>query len=93
MILLIKQEAMYFCTFIFNENNKYTKGDKILYESETKHGGILVMAKLNIKKGNLEEALKLTNKALLTAQKVSAYDIVYQLQEQLGDIFIKLLTC
>jgi Uncharacterized protein conserved in bacteria len=31
----------------------------------------------------------LTNKALLTAQKVSAYDIVYQLQEQLGDIFIE----
>ena len=40
------------CIFVpsYNENNKYTKGDKILYESETKHGGILVMAKLNIKK-------------------------------------------
>ena len=51
--------------------------------------GLSTQAKLNLKKGNLEEALKLTNKALLTAQKVSAYDIVYQLQEQLGDIFIK----
>ncbi|ABG52578.1 Tetratricopeptide region [Trichodesmium erythraeum IMS101] len=51
--------------------------------------GLSTKAKLNLKKGNLEEALKLTNKALLTAQKVSAYDIVYQLQEQLGDIFIK----
>jgi CHAT domain-containing protein len=51
--------------------------------------GLSTQAKLNLKKGNLEKALKLTNKALLTAQKVSAYDIVYQLQEQLGDIFIK----
>ena len=64
MILLIKQEAMYFCTFIFNENNKYTKGDKILYESETKHGGILVMAKLNIKKSIFvanKKAILMTN--------------------------------
>ena len=51
--------------------------------------GIGTQAKFNLKKGNLEKALKLTNKALLTAQKVSAYDIVYQLQEQLGDIFIE----
>ena len=51
--------------------------------------GLSTQAKLNLKKGNLEKALKLTNKALLTAQKVSAYDIVYQLQEQLGDILIK----
>ena len=51
--------------------------------------GLGTQAKLNLNKGNLEKALKLTNKALLTAQKVSAYDIVYQLQEQLGDIFIK----
>ncbi|MDE5123058.1 MAG: CHAT domain-containing protein, partial [Trichodesmium sp. St19_bin1] len=51
--------------------------------------GLGAQAKFNLKKGNLEKALKLTNKALLTAQKVSAYDIVYQLQEQLGDIFIE----
>jgi CHAT domain-containing protein len=51
--------------------------------------GLGTQAKLNLNKGNLEKALKLTNKALLTAQKVSAYDIVYQLQEQLGDILIK----
>lgn len=51
--------------------------------------GLGTQAKFILKKGNLEKALKLTNKALLTAQKVSAYDIVYQLQEQIGDIFIE----
>ncbi|MCL2934530.1 MAG: CHAT domain-containing protein [Trichodesmium sp. MAG_R03] len=51
--------------------------------------GIGTQAKLNLKKGNLEKAVKLTNQALFIAQKVSASDIAYQLQEQLGDILIK----
>ena len=51
--------------------------------------GIGTQAKLNLKKGDLKKALKLTNKALFIAQKVSASDIAYQLQEQLGDILIK----
>ena len=44
---------------------------------------------MNLKEGNLKKAAELTNQALFIAQKVSASDIVYQLQEQLGDILIK----
>ena len=51
--------------------------------------GIGTQAKLNLKEGNLKKAAELTNQALFIAQKVSASDIVYQLQEQLGDILIK----
>ncbi|NEP80021.1 MAG: CHAT domain-containing protein [Okeania sp. SIO3B3] len=39
--------------------------------------------------GKLENALNLTNQALAIAQKISASDIAYQLQEQLGDIFLQ----
>ena len=51
--------------------------------------GIGTQAKLNLKKEDLKKAVKLINKALFIAQKVSASDIAYQLQEQLGDILIK----
>ncbi|MEM1169206.1 MAG: CHAT domain-containing protein [Cyanobacteria bacterium P01_H01_bin.35] len=51
--------------------------------------GIGIQGKLSQQNGNLENGLKLTNRALAIAQKVSASDIAYQLQEQLGDIFIQ----
>ncbi|MGD1806321.1 CHAT domain-containing protein [Dapis sp. BLCC M126] len=51
--------------------------------------GIGRKGKLIQQNGELENALELTNKALAIAQKVSASDIAYQFQEQLGDIFIQ----
>jgi len=49
--------------------------------------GIGIQGKLSQKNGELEKALNLTNQALAIAQKVSASDVAYQLQEQLGDIY------
>ena len=50
MILLIKHVKQ--CIFVpsYNENNKYTKGDKILYESETKHGENISYGKIEYQK-------------------------------------------
>ncbi|MEB3883519.1 CHAT domain-containing protein [Lyngbya sp. CCY1209] len=49
--------------------------------------GMGVRATLYQTRGELETALNLSDAALAIAQKVSASDIAYQLQEQVGDIY------
>ena len=62
---------------------------KDINNSRLEADGIATKAKFILKQENLEKALKLTNKALVIAQKISASDIAYKLQEQLGDILIQ----
>ena len=69
--------------------NQAIQQAKIIKNSRLEAYGISLQGRLSQQNGSLENALKLTNKALSIAQKVSASDIAYQLQEQLGDIFIQ----
>ncbi len=69
--------------------NQAIQPAKIINNSRLEAYGIGIQGKLHQHNGQLEKALKLTNQALAIAQKVSASDVAYQLQEQLGDIFIQ----
>lgn len=60
---------------------------KIINNSRLEAYGMGVRATLYQNRGELETALNLTDDALAIAQKVSASDIAYQLQEQVGDIY------
>ncbi|WP_287244642.1 MULTISPECIES: CHAT domain-containing protein [unclassified Okeania] len=62
---------------------------KIIHNSRLEAYAIGIQGKLYQNMGKLENALNLTNQALAIAQKISASDIAYQLQEQLGDIFLQ----
>ena len=62
---------------------------KDINDSRLEADGIATKAKFILNQKKLEKALKLTNKALVIAQKISASDIAYKLQEQLGDILIQ----
>ncbi|MEM1169769.1 MAG: CHAT domain-containing protein [Cyanobacteria bacterium P01_H01_bin.35] len=67
--------------------NQAIQQAKALDNSRLEAYGIGSQGKLTQKNGELEKALNLTNQALAIAQKVSASDVAYQLQEQLGDIY------
>ncbi|NES06295.1 MAG: CHAT domain-containing protein [Okeania sp. SIO2F4] len=67
--------------------NQAIQQAKTLDNSRLEAYGIGIQGKLSQKNGELEKALNLTNQALAIAQKVSASDVAYQLQEQLGDIY------
>ncbi|NES02485.1 MAG: CHAT domain-containing protein [Okeania sp. SIO2F4] len=69
--------------------NRAIQEAKIINNYRLEAYGIGIQGKLSQKNGGLEKALKLTNQGLAIAQKVSAADIAYQFQEQLGDIFIQ----
>ncbi|NEQ77772.1 MAG: CHAT domain-containing protein [Okeania sp. SIO2C9] len=67
--------------------NQAIQQAKIINNSRLEAYGIGIKGKLHQKNEELENALSLTNQALVIAQKISASDIAYQFQEQLGDIF------
>ncbi|NEP38225.1 MAG: CHAT domain-containing protein [Okeania sp. SIO2G4] len=69
--------------------NQAIQQAKIIHDSRLEAYAIGIQGKLHQNMGKLENALNLTNQALAIAQKISASDIAYQLQEQLGDIFIQ----
>ena len=69
--------------------NQAIQQAKVINNSRLEAYGIRTQAKLSLTKGKLKEAVKLTNQALSIAQKVSASDIAYQLQGQLGDILVE----
>ena len=69
--------------------NQAIQQAKVINNSRLEAYGIRTQAKLSLTKGKLKEAVKLTNQALSITQKVSASDIAYQLQGQLGDILVE----
>ncbi|WP_293153214.1 CHAT domain-containing protein [Okeania sp. SIO2C9] len=69
--------------------NQAIQQSKIIHNYRLEAYAIGIKGKLHQKIGKLENALNLTNQALAIAQKISASDIAYQLQEQLGDIFLQ----
>lgn len=69
--------------------NQAIQQAKIIHNYRLEAYAIGIQGKLYQNIGKLEKALSLTNQALAIAQKISASDIAYQLQEQLGDIFLQ----
>ncbi|NER02801.1 MAG: hypothetical protein F6K17_09295, partial [Okeania sp. SIO3C4] len=69
--------------------NQAIQQAKIIHNSRLEAYAIGTQGKFYQNIGKLENALNLTNQALAIAQKISASDIAYQLQEQLGDIFLQ----